>query len=51
VVDWSAEAPGESRPFNQSVSDMGVPYNGPSLLVMKFNVNTASRDYRRNWPR
>lgn len=29
---------------------MSVPYNGPSLMVMKFHVNTASRDYRRNWP-
>jgi hypothetical protein len=51
VVDWAAEAPGEERPFNQAVSDMSVPYNGPSLMVMRFNVNTASREYRRNWPR
>ena len=49
-VDWQAEAPGNDRPFNQSVSDMSVPYNGPSLMVMKFHVNTSSRDYRRNWP-
>ena len=51
VVDWSAEAPGCDRPFNQAVSDMSTSYNGPSLMVMKFNVNTNSRDYRRNWPR
>ncbi len=30
---------------------MSVPYNGPSLMVMKFNVNTTSREYKRNWPR
>ena len=51
AVDWAAEAPGNERPFNQSVSDMSVPYNGPSLMVMKFHVNTASREYKRNWPR
>ena len=51
MVDWSAEAPGCDRPFNQSVSDMSTSYNGPSLMVMKFNVNTGSRDYKRNWPR
>lgn len=49
-VDWSAEAPGENRPFNSAVSDMSVPYNGPSLMVMKFHVNVGSRDYTRNWP-
>ena len=51
AVDWAAEAPGNERPFNQSVSDMSVPYNGPSLMVMKFHVNTTSREYKRNWPR
>jgi hypothetical protein len=51
AVDWAAEAPGNDRPFNQSVSDMSVPYNGPSLMVMKFHVNTTSREYKRNWPR
>lgn len=49
-VDWSAEAPGENRPFNAAVGDMSVPYNGPSLMVMKFHVNVGSRDYTRNWP-
>ena len=49
-VDWSAEAPGSDRPFNASVGDMSVPYNGPSLMVMKFHVNVGSRDYTRNWP-
>jgi hypothetical protein len=49
-VDWSAEAPGNERPFNQAVSDMSIPYNGPSLMVMKFHVNTSSRQYTRNWP-
>lgn len=29
---------------------MSVPYNGPSMMVMKFHVNTASRLYQRNWP-
>ncbi len=50
VVDWAAEAPGCDRPFNQAVSDMSVPYNGPSLMVMKFHVNTGAREYKRNWP-
>lgn len=49
-VDWAAEAPGENRPFNQAVGDMSMPYNGPSLMVMKFNVNVNSREYSRNWP-
>jgi hypothetical protein len=49
-VDWSAEAPGSDRPFNAAVGDMSVPYNGPSLMVMKFNVNVGSREYSRNWP-
>ena len=51
AVDWAAEAPGNERPFNQAASDMSVPYNGPSLMVMKFHVNTSSREYKRNWPR
>lgn len=49
-VDWSAEAPGSDRMFNAAVGDMSVPYNGPSLMVMKFHVNVGSRDYTRNWP-
>ena len=49
-VDWAAEAPGADRPFNQRVSAMDVPYNGPSLMVMKFHVDPSSRDYARNWP-
>jgi hypothetical protein len=51
AVDWAAEAPGNERPFNQAASDMSVPYNCPSLMVMKFHVNTSSREYKRNWPR
>jgi len=50
VVNWAEEAPGEMRPFNQAASDMSTPYTGPSLIVMKFNVNPASKDYKRNWP-
>lgn len=50
VVDWAAEAPGNDRPFNQAVTDMGGPYNGPSLFVMKFTVDTSAKDYKRNWP-
>ena len=49
-VDWAAEAPGADRPFNARVGDMSVPYNGPSLMVMKFHVDPSSRDYTRNWP-
>ena len=49
-VDWAAEAPGEYRPFNQAVSDLSSPYNGPSLMVLRFNVNTTSANYKRNWP-
>ena len=51
AVNWAEEAPGEARPFNQATSDMSVPYNGPSMMVMKFHVNPASKDYKRNWPR
>lgn len=50
AVNWAEEAPGEARPFNQAVSDMSVPYNGPSMMVLKFHVNPASKDYKRNWP-
>ena len=49
-VDWAAEAPGADKPFGSKVGDMSVPYNGPSLMVMKFNVDPNSRDYARNWP-
>lgn len=49
-VDWAAEAPGASRPFNARVGDMSVPYNGPSLMVFKFRVDVNSKDYSRNWP-
>jgi hypothetical protein len=49
-VDWAAEAPGADKPFGSKVGDMSVPYNGPSLMVMKFNVDPNSRDYSRNWP-
>jgi hypothetical protein len=49
-VDWAAEAPGGNRPFNARVGDMSVPYNGPSLMVFKFNVDVNSKDYARNWP-
>ena len=50
AVNWSEESPGSDRPFNAAVGDMSMPYTGPSLMVMKFNVNTASREYTRNWP-
>ena len=33
VVDWSKEAPGADRPFNNATTDMSVPYTGPSLMV------------------
>ena len=49
-VDWAEEAPGADRPFNSKVGDMSVPYSGPSLMVMKFNVDPNARDYTRNWP-
>ena len=49
-VDWTREAPGGDKPFGSKVGDMSVPYNGPSLMVMKFNVDPNSRDYTRNWP-
>lgn len=50
AVDWVAEAPGNERPFNQAISDMSMPYQGPSMMVMKFHVNTNSREYRKTWP-
>ena len=50
-MNWADEAPGEMRPFNQAASDMSTPYTGPSMIVMKFHVNPASKDYKRNWPR
>lgn len=49
-VKWSEEAPGMDRPFNAAVTDMSVPYTGPSLMVMRFKVDRTSRDYRMNWP-
>ena len=33
VVDWSKEAPGLDRPFNNATTDMSVPYTGPSIMV------------------
>ena len=50
AVDWSQEAPGQERPFNSAVTDMSVPYTGPSLMVMKFRVDKTSKDYRTSWP-
>jgi hypothetical protein len=49
-VNWSDEAPGMERPFNAAVTDMSVPYTGPSMMVMRFKVDSARRDYRTNWP-
>jgi hypothetical protein len=50
AVRWAEEAPGMDRAFNNSVTDMSVPYTGPSLMVMRFKVDRNARDYRVNWP-
>lgn len=47
-VRWQDEKAGEERPFYQAVSNLSVPYTGPSLFVMRFKVN--SRDVIPTWP-
>ena len=50
IVDWSKEGPGLERPFNAATTDMSVPYTGPSIMVMRFKVDTRSPDYKFYWP-
>ena len=50
VVDWADEARGRSRPFHQAATDMSAPYRGPSLMVMRFKVDTNHKEYRTYWP-
>lgn len=49
-VRWSKEAPGETRPFNRAATDMSKPYQGPSLMVMRFKVDKNSLDFQSSWP-
>jgi len=50
VVEWAEEAPGRSRPFHQYATDMSMPYQGPSLMVMRFKVDKTSAQYKNSWP-
>jgi len=50
VVDWSDEAPNKPRPFNRAVSDLSVPYQGPSIVVMRFKVDRTNPAYKTYWP-
>ena len=49
-VNWAREAPGEDRPFNREATDMSKPYQGPSLMVMRFRVDKSNPDYQTSWP-
>lgn len=49
-VSWPDEVVGMDRPFNSAVTDMSVPYTGPSLMVMRFKVDRSGREYRPYWP-
>lgn len=48
AVRWNKEKMGEERPFYQAVSNLTVPYTGPSFFVMRFKVN--KRETRPAWP-
>ena len=50
AVNWADEAPGMHKPFQNAVNDLSVPYTGPALMVMRFKVDRASREYRTYWP-
>jgi len=50
VVNWTDEAPNRSRIFNRYATDMSVPYQGPSLMVMKFKVDKTNPNYKSYWP-
>ena len=50
VVNWTDEAPNRSRIFNRYATDMSVPYQGPSLMVMRFKVDRTSPNYKSYWP-
>jgi hypothetical protein len=50
VVNWADEAPGQGRPFNRCATDMSIPYQGPSLMVMRFKVDRSSPAYKSYWP-
>jgi hypothetical protein len=49
-VNWTDEAPGKQRPFNRCATDMSVPYQGPSMMVMRFKVDKTNTNYKTNWP-
>jgi hypothetical protein len=49
-VNWTDEAPGKHRPFNRCATDMSVPYQGPSMMVMRFKVDKTNTSYKTNWP-
>ena len=50
VVNWSDEAPNRPRLFNRYATDMSVPYQGPSLMVMRFKVDKTNPNYKSYWP-
>lgn len=49
-VSWAEEAPGRSRPFGQCATDMSLPYQGPSMMVMRFKVDKTNAQYKSYWP-
>ena len=49
-VCWSDEAPGKHRPFNRCATDMSLPYQGPSMMVMRYKVDKANPQYKSYWP-
>ena len=50
VVNWTDEAPNRPRLFNRYATDMSVPYQGPSLMVMRFKVDKTNPNYKSYWP-
>lgn len=49
-VNWAEEAPGKTRPFNRCATDMSMPYQGPSIMVMRFKLDKKNPSYKTNWP-
>lgn len=45
AVNWD-----EHEEFAQHVNDTSRPYQGPSMMIMRFQVDAKSPQWKRNWP-
>lgn len=49
AVDWSDEKHSNGS-FNRATKNLTEPYDGPSMMVMAFDVDSNEKDWKKNWP-